>query len=88
MDCKYITSRLHKEGATKKDCKRTKKSRTVSPEEQTGTLKNTYTPVHVMPVISELERENSSFTSSEKSENHPRRKRAVLLLPSLTKEMS
>lgn len=85
MDCKYITSRLHKEGATKKDCKRSKKSRTVSPEEQTETSKNT--SVHVMPVISELERENGSSTSSEKSENHPRRKRTVSFLPSLTNEM-
>ena len=85
MDCKYITSRLLKEGTTEKDCKRSKKSRTVSPEEQSESLKNT--SVHVMPVISELEMEYGSSTSSEKSEKHPRRKRAVSFLPNLTKEM-
>lgn len=86
MDCKHITSSLLKEGAQEKDSKRSKKSRTVSPEERTETSKDT--SVHRMPVISELEVEESSSTSSKKSGSRPRRKRTVFFLPSLTKEMT
>ena len=69
------------EGDQEKDCKRSKKSRTVFPEERTETWKDTC--VHLMPVISEFEME-----TSEESKSRPRQKRAGFFLPSLTKEMT
>lgn len=85
VDCK-ISASLLKERAQERELKRSKKSRTVSPEEKHETSKDT--SVHHMPAISERETEESSSTSSEKSKTRPRRKRAVSFLPSLAKEMT
>ncbi|KAL9952733.1 hypothetical protein ACROYT_G040026 [Oculina patagonica] len=62
MDCKNISASLFKERAQERELKRSKKSRTVSPEEKNGTSKDT--SAHHMPAISERETEESSSTSN------------------------
>lgn len=87
MDCRNISASLVKERAQGRELKRSRKSRTISPEEKNETSKETL--AHRMPAISEVETEESSSTSSENSaKTRPRRKRAVLFLPSLTKEVT
>lgn len=82
VDCKHINSSLLKENAQGRMLKRSKKSRTISPEERNEHSKETSVPR--MPAIQELDSEESSSASSEKSKIHPRRKRAVSFLPNLT----
>ncbi|KAJ7384629.1 hypothetical protein OS493_020207 [Desmophyllum pertusum] len=82
VDCKHINSSLLKENAQGRVLKRSKKSRTISPEERNEHSKETSVPR--MPAIQELDSEESSSASSEKSKIHPRRKRAVSFLPNLT----
>ena len=84
VDCKHISASLLKE--KEKELKRSKKSRTVSPEEENETSKET--SAHRLPAITEIETEESSSASSEKSKTRPRRKRAVSILPILAKDMT